>query len=172
VSRTLALHKHATKLLASCEARSLADLVRKIHFLLPVLVFAKAIPGSSKISPKFSVAYSFVIPYLLEVKDRCSQKNWNLALSNPCFEVWLYCHLETLAHEASPLSSCQDYKHALHQHWKGGYKPETFTQVEWIERAIKKAESGFQSNDGFLPNGNCTKVYMLMKELKTFFTHQ
>jgi hypothetical protein len=42
-SRTLALDQHATKLLASCEARSLADLVRKIHFLLPVLVFAKAI---------------------------------------------------------------------------------------------------------------------------------
>jgi hypothetical protein len=34
---------------------SLADLVRKIHFLLPFLVFAKAIPGASKISPKFSV---------------------------------------------------------------------------------------------------------------------
>jgi RloB-like protein len=46
----------------------------------------------------------WAIQHLLEVNNRCKQKDWNLALSNPCSEVWLCSHLENVEHTELALS--------------------------------------------------------------------
>jgi hypothetical protein len=42
--------------------------------------------------------------------------------------------------------------------------------MDWIERAIEKSTLQFQIKEGFLPDSGCTQVFILMSELKTFFS--
>jgi len=96
-----------------------------------------------------------------ECQDR---KSWNIALSNPCFELWLILHVASIENVTS--SSCQEMKAEMHQKIPGGYKTEYF--LEHLETAVQRAQA-LDSAPGFpLPKEMQTKVYQLILEIKAF----
>lgn len=115
------------------------------------------------------------VKQLFEIAEYCkSYPNWNIVLSNPCFEVWLYLHKKN-DFEKSSSKTCSDLKSELSQLAKGGYNPITF--LSNIEKAITNAKSIDTNKEHFMPNMMETKVYLLgeailnivsKSELKTF----
>jgi RloB-like protein len=85
-----------------------------------------------------------------------------LALSNPCFEVWLWLHIKSI--EESTSDNCQKLKTEIHQNFEGGYKVEHFTKPDFYMAAISRAKT-LDSNTGFMPEFKTTKVYQLLEEL-------
>ena len=47
---------------------------------------------------------------LSQIAKLCVQKNYHLAISNPCFEVWLYLHFENITPE---INNCQEVKRLI-----------------------------------------------------------
>lgn len=50
---------------------------------------------------------------LAEIARLCNQKGYNLAISNPCFEVWLYLHFSGIEEE---IKNCTTVKKLLRTH--------------------------------------------------------
>lgn len=88
--------------------------------------------------------------------------NWNLTLSNPCFEVWLYFHKKK---EFSGLvkTSCQEIKYQLSTLEPGGYNPEKF--IPEVLRAIENSKNSDSNPDHYFPEILQTKVYLLAESL-------
>lgn len=102
---------------------------------------------------------------LREIAQHCKESlSWNLALSNPYFEVWLYMHLKDLPKD--PVKTCNDLKQSLHTSVPGGYKVEVF--VMKIDDAIQRAESNDNHPEYDLPAEMETKVYKLAKAIDKF----
>ncbi|RYE90158.1 MAG: RloB domain-containing protein, partial [Cytophagaceae bacterium] len=71
--------------------------------------------------------------------EYCAQKpNWNLIVSNPCFEVWLYLHKRADI-SISESNSCKDFKSEISILEKGGYHPYKF--LPYLFDAIKNAKN-------------------------------
>lgn len=102
---------------------------------------------------------------LKEVADYCEQSpNWNLVISNPCFEIWLYLHKKNSI--PKELDTAQKCKTALNEVEKGGYHPYTF--ITEIEIAIKNAKNLDTNPTYFYPNEGETKVYKLAESVIAF----
>lgn len=93
------------------------------------------------------------------IKAEC-QVNWDIALSNPCFEVWLIMHY--LDPSGIESTSCKKLKTELNSKVIGGYKIET--ALSHIQTAIQRAKNADQSVH-FIPRGKTTKVYKLVEEI-------
>lgn len=58
------------------------------------------------------------------VRSFCTkQAGWQVAESNPCFEVWLHCHFDAELPDVSNLQTCKTWKGYLSEHPKGGFDP-------------------------------------------------
>lgn len=102
---------------------------------------------------------------LRKVIAHCQKSpSWYIALSNPCFEVWLYQHQSDLPKE--PIQSCAKLKKAIHEMVKGGYKVEVFIQE--IEDAIKRASAADDHPGHDMPEKMTTKVYLLAESILGF----
>jgi len=88
--------------------------------------------------------------------------NWNIAISNPCFEVWLYFHKSSKI-EDSPSKTCEQLKHEISTFEKGGYHPYKF--IPYLHDAIDNAENADKNPVHFFPEYKTTKVYLLAKAL-------
>ncbi len=98
---------------------------------------------------------------LHELIAECEQRdNWHIAISNPCFEVWLHCHAGPL--EAGSFS-CRDLKGMLPQTALGGFDTKSYCPE--IEKAIGFAQQADSMPDSYLPEPMQTKVYKLAKEM-------
>ncbi|MBI2417842.1 MAG: RloB domain-containing protein [Ignavibacteriales bacterium] len=100
---------------------------------------------------------------LREIYMDCEKtKNWNLALSNPCFEVWLYFHKKK---EFSGLTKmiCKEIKHQLSTLESGGYSPEKF--IPDVFHAIQNAKESDSNPGHYSPEILQTKVYHLAEAL-------
>ncbi len=96
---------------------------------------------------------------LREVASYCEQyPNWHIALSNPCFEVWLYFH-RMADISISKSKNCQDFKTEISTFERGGYHPLKF--LPNIMEAIKKAKAADSDQNYFLPKLKETKLYQL-----------
>lgn len=99
---------------------------------------------------------------LHEISKDCKVNlNWSMALSNPCFEVWLYAHIGNP--KELEIKKGRDLKTLLHKDYKGGYQVELF--IKMIENAIvlsKNNDSDFNSD---FPNLMETKVYRLAESI-------
>lgn len=93
-----------------------------------------------------------------------TQKNHHTAISNPCFEVWLYNHFATAHH--SKFETCKQFKQAIHQQISGGYKVATY--VKNIEQAYETSKTADANTNHFLPPHLHTKIYQLYEALKPF----
>ncbi len=95
---------------------------------------------------------------LREINDACNaNRNWFLALSNPCFEVWLYIHLDEI--ETSASQSCAELKTELGQKVKGGYNKVSF--IGNIRQAHDRAKKSDNQPSHFMPSKMRTKLYKL-----------
>ncbi len=103
---------------------------------------------------------------LIDIGKECQEKNgWNIALSNPCFEVWLHSHLQDIAQMST--KTCKELKGNLHHLISGGYKVEAF--ITLVDSALERATIADKDNGHFFPTEMTTKVYLLVDEIKQFF---
>jgi hypothetical protein len=95
--------------------------------------------------------------------DYCEQhQNWNLVISNPCFEVWLYFHLKSdIVNSQS--DTCRKLKTEISSFTEGGYHPYKF--IVYLQEAIKNAKSGDSNTGHFMPNIKETRVYQLAEAI-------
>lgn len=116
-------------------------------------------------SPKDNDALWFVLDvdawkreHIDELIAACEKdKNWNIAISNPSFEVWLLFHLIDNLEELSV-----HLKHELHLKAKN-YSPELFCPK--INKAIINAKENDTTPSHIFPNSKQTKVYLLAEQL-------
>ncbi len=103
-------------------------------------------------------------PYeqLHSIHSACEEtENWYLALSNPCFEVWLYLHVDEI--HTSTSNSCGDLKRELSGKSKGGYNKREF--VDNIRVAHERAKACDKDPKYFMPSIMSTKIYQLTGEI-------
>ncbi len=84
--------------------------------------------------------------------------NWNIVLSNPCFEVWLILHKKRDL-TAFRAMNCRELKHELSLLERGGYNPLKF--IPQIHEAILNAKDIDKYPEYFWPEELVTKVYQL-----------
>jgi hypothetical protein len=102
---------------------------------------------------------------LMLVQRACSDKGWNLAITNPCFELWLYLHYTELPEDYS--SNCQQLKTELGAlTTPEGYQPEI--ALKGIDDAIKRAKVLDDNPELLLPPRNVSRIYLLFEDLKDF----
>jgi hypothetical protein len=96
-----------------------------------------------------------------ELQTDCRQHStWDLAVSNPCFEVWLHYHSGPVSAE---ISHCHELKRQLPQTNLGEFRPDLY--AIHIRQAILMAEQGHTNPDGYFPSSMQTTVYRLAKEI-------
>ena len=91
---------------------------------------------------------------------------WNLAVSNPCFEVWLYFHSDSISITAI---DCQTLKTELPKTRLGQFNVETY--CKHINRAVLRAEEADTIPANYFPAPMTTKVYWLAKEICKLIGH-
>lgn len=97
-----------------------------------------------------------------EIQQTCeAHVNWNLALSNPCFEVWLYLHVDDIAN--CKATDCQGLKGELPNKINGGYNKTTF--VKLIRDAHKRSSELDTNPNHFMPEEMRTKMHRLSGQL-------
>lgn len=99
---------------------------------------------------------------LRTIHEECEKrKNWFMALSNPCFEVWLFLHVKDAIDPA--LTTCQDLKTALSTAVPGGYNKKSF--IRRIRVAQERCLALDTRPNHFVPSEMHTKVHLLAKEV-------
>jgi hypothetical protein len=99
------------------------------------------------------------------ISDECDgRRNWNIAISNPCFEVWLYLHIDDISNSTS--KTCKEFKNEINSKIPGGYNPKDF--ADKINIAIRRAEKLDINPNYFFPEPRTTKLYKLGKEILSF----
>jgi len=94
----------------------------------------------------------------------CREKNWNYAISNPCFEVWLYYHLK----DNPPKLENPEISRIWGQHIEnnlGGFS--SVVHPKLIRTAITNSENNYIV-DGYMPNVGSTQVHFLAKNILPF----
>ena len=97
-----------------------------------------------------------------ELRTHCEiEPNWHLAISNPCFEVWILFHIL----EALPYSveKCNALKKEVHRKFPNGFHPDDVCPL--IGQASFSARNADNNPAGFFPGAMKTKVYLLAEEL-------
>ena len=102
---------------------------------------------------------------LAAVAKECETKSYNLILSNPCFEFWLFLHLFEYD-TALNLNSCDNYKKFLSDKIEDysytNYDPEPF--INQVEIACSRAEDLDDPSERW-PNSSGSRIYLLVREI-------
>jgi RloB-like protein len=102
-----------------------------------------------------------------ELKAYCeSLSDGNLYISNYCFEVWLWFHMDS--HESIVCDSSAGMKTLLgekHAEEKMKNYPKGYLEAERLNEAIRRAEVADTNKGDYFPVEKSTKVYLLMQEL-------
>jgi|WetSurMetagenome_2_1015567.scaffolds.fasta_scaffold140531_2 hypothetical protein len=106
-----------------------------------------------------------------ELIGECKEKvKWNYAISNPCFEVWLYYHFKSFIPRIDKIDKCKSWKAHISEINPGGFS--SVVHPKKIEFAIINSEINYSST-GYLPNIGSTQVHFLAKSIlpsiKKFF---
>jgi hypothetical protein len=95
-----------------------------------------------------------------DVKNSIKElKGWNLAESNPCFEVWLYYHFNNKLAVFNELDKCKSWKPFVDKNLKGGFDPRKHPIL--IETASENAKDNFRVDDKNKPTVGTTEVFYL-----------
>jgi RloB-like protein len=103
---------------------------------------------------------------LQEVCAQAVQKGYRLAVSNPCFELWLWLHLEEVDNN---LKTCSQLETALRSRL-GGYNKSNLPVADFhsnISTAIERAKALTGSNISPIPAFPGTQIYQLMEQILT-----
>lgn len=102
---------------------------------------------------------SWEIKSIKSLKNYCNQnKNFNMVVSNPCFEVWLYYHF----YNTKPIESIDNWKNFLHEKIKGGF--DSNIHPMFIKNAIIFAKENFSGTQEF-PEEASTSLYILGEKI-------
>lgn len=102
-------------------------------------------------------------PQIQKIKLECLElKDWYIAQSNPCFEVWLYYHVESTKANFEENDSCKNWKQYVNNIIPGGFQSNK--HPIYIIEATKNAEENFESVDNTPTIGN-TEVFNLSKSI-------
>lgn len=97
-----------------------------------------------------------------DLRIDCQQKpNWNLAVSNPCFEVWLHFHSGSL--NANERVSCSQLKKELPKSKMGAFNTNKYAVM--IKQAATNARRSDPNPDSFFPDRMQSKVYKLAESM-------
>jgi hypothetical protein len=103
-------------------------------------------------------------PQIMKVKGEIeSRERWQIAESNPCFEVWLYFHGRDTADEFEGNTECKPWKSLVNEVLSGGFDPRK--HPIFIEDAKARAESNFESGEDTRPKIGSTEVYRLAESI-------
>lgn len=102
------------------------------------------------------------LPQINEIKSYAEKKGWNLAISNPCFEVWLAFHF----YDKPPVDSlsCSEWKTSMN-HFGGFDSRQHFVM---IERAVDRSRISYSQDELELPMPGSTNVFNLGDVLVQF----
>lgn len=95
----------------------------------------------------------------------CQDAGWGIAISNPCFEVWLFMHVKDIV--AARSNTCQEFKSELPKITKGGYNLKKF--MAFVPDAIVRARDTDSQKHYFFPDFKTTKVYLPVGEILEMF---
>ncbi len=87
-----------------------------------------------------------------------SKPAWGVALSNPCFEVWLYFHFTKNIPEMTGHSGCREWKEIIPRINPGGFDCSRHPAL--MQTAIINARTNFSAT-GYFPDAGSTQVYEL-----------
>ncbi|SHE99871.1 RloB family protein [Chryseobacterium takakiae] len=103
---------------------------------------------------------------LREMIDYCSDKpNWNIVLSNPCFEVWLFLHRKENFNNSKSIQ-CKEFKDEISNFDSEGYNPLNF--ITLIKDAVIHAKTLDSDPNNEIPLLKETKVYKLIESILKF----
>jgi hypothetical protein len=108
---------------------------------------------------------------MVQVARACQQKNYYLAVSNPCFELWLLLHFEDVAvqDEKRRSQALENKRGFLKRELSRHFSPETAHLEHLIphtDRAIARARSLDKKPAERWPSGLGTRVYRLVEQLQ------
>ncbi|MDQ6978725.1 MAG: RloB family protein [Mariprofundaceae bacterium] len=94
-----------------------------------------------------------------ELRSNCKgHDNWNVAQSNPCFEVWLYWHLSGTPPSFEGMDESKCWKSHLNKMDRGGFDSRKHPIL--IEDAIQNSTNFHRKIENGIAIG-CTEIYML-----------
>jgi len=100
---------------------------------------------------------------ITEVREVCKTiPKFNIAQSNPCFEVWLFLHFHSALSEEEKALKSTDWKAYLNKTITGGFDHRKHS-IKIVE-AIDNAKSIYYPNNEF-PVVGCTQVHFLAEEI-------
>jgi hypothetical protein len=105
-------------------------------------------------------------PQIFEVRKNCINENqqlskndvWNVAESNPCFEVWLYYHFQSTKPDFKGIEISANWKPFVDSISKGGFDHRKHPQL--IGDAIKNAKTNYHEVNE-RPGCSSTQAYRL-----------
>jgi len=131
-------------------------------------------PKDLEITPSKDDKFRFVldvdehpIEQFAELKSYCERLyDADLYISNYCFEVWLWFHMDgpdsIVCRNSAEMKTQLGTKHTEH---KMNRYPKSYLEIEKINEAILVAEAADTNKEHYFPVEKSTKVYLLMKEL-------
>lgn len=117
---------------------------------------------------------------LSDIAAQCKQKQYQLAVSNPCFELWLLLHIKSLSdYTPQVLQELAENRHVSANRTRldqelldllGSYNkqnPDMTRFLPFVETAIKRARELDVCPEHRWPNNLGTRVYLLAESIKT-----
>ena len=102
--------------------------------------------------------------------QECYSRGWNLAVSNPCFEVWLCYHMETDISDEGRERDSAFFKNHLSTLTIEGYSPDVYAPLAFV--ASENARSKDLDPMLRIPPYKVTHVYRLMDQLQQYTSKQ
>lgn len=100
------------------------------------------------------------------LRTNCAQqKNWNVAQSNPSFELWLFYHFNKTKPLETEIEKYVSFKDFLNNQIPGGFNK--WKHPLFIQDAIINAENNFEKSNN-QPKYFSTEVFMLAKSILPF----
>lgn len=131
-------------------------------------------PKSLSTTPSPDDKYRFVLDVdhhqndqFQELKDFCeSLFDADLFISNYCFEVWLWFHMDEAENiKCSDSAGMKTELGEKHNEQKLKNYPKSYLEQDRINMAIARAEKADLNKEHYFPTEKSTKVYLLMQEL-------
>ncbi len=101
-----------------------------------------------------------------ELDERKPYDAWNVAQSNPCFEIWLYYHFYDTPPKEDDVTEQPSMKSYVNSKIEGGFN--YHKDPVRIKDAIENSEKNFQRQDNGNPNVFSTEQHVLGKEILGF----
>lgn len=95
--------------------------------------------------------------------EECENNKFNLAVSNPCFELWLNFHRDTLKTPKTCPECERELKRFLGDYSKNNYDVDKL--ISKLDKAITKAKQLHKNKKEPFPKDTGTHVYLLVEKL-------